>query len=214
MSSNLTPTSSPRTAYSADPYISVIEQDYETADGKHLVMRWMEQNSNNPGVIVIATDWQRVLFEYHHRIATDRTHLELPRGDGSKQDDDTSRSERAVRDAVRELHEETGIECDVKADASFGVGTCKRIGHVYTDPGIMSTQVDVVMCVVSEQDINDVLKKQQDSVVDDTEDISGFVVIDIDDIPNAIMQGQVDDALTVSALGMFMCFANDDTRHW
>ena len=214
MSSNLTPTSSPRTAYSADPYISVIEQDYETADGKHLVMHWMEQNSNTPGVIVIATDWQRVLFEYHHRIATDRTHLELPRGDGSKQDDDTSRSERAVRDAVRELHEETGIECDVKADASFGVGTCKRIGHVYTDPGIMSTQVDVVMCVVSEQDTDDVLKKQQDRVVDDTEDISGFIAIDINDISNAIKDGQIDDALTLSALAIFLCFMDDRTRHW
>ena len=214
MSSNLTPTSSPRTSYSADPYISVIEQDYETADGKHLVMHWMEQNSNIPGVVIVATDWKRVLLEYHHRIATDRTHLELPRGDGSKQDDDMPRSVRAVRDAVRELYEETGIECDIRADASFGVGTCKRVGHIYTDPGIMSTQVDVVMCVVSEQDIDDVLKRQQDSVIDDTEDISGFVVIDIDDIPNAIMQGKVDDALTVSALGMFMCFANDDTRHW
>lgn len=214
MPSNLIPTSSPRTTYSANPYISVIEQDYETADGKHLVMRWIEQNSNIPGVVIVATDWKRILLEYHHRIATDRTHLELPRGGGSKQNDDTSRSVRAVRDAVRELHEETGIECDVKADASFGVGTCKRIGHVYTDPGIMSTQVDVVMCVVSEQDIDDILKKQQDSVVDDTEDISWFVSVDIDDIPNIIMQGKVDDALTVSALGMFMCYANDDTRHW
>lgn len=211
---NLIPTSSPRTAYSAEPYMSVIEQDYETPDGKHLVMRWMEQNSNIPGVVIIATDWQRVLFEYHYRIATDRTHLELPRGVGSKQSDDTSRSEHAVRDAVRELHEETGIECDVKADASFGVGTCKRVGHIYTDPGIMSTQVDVVMYVVSEQNIDDVLKKQQDSVGDDTEDISGFVAINIDDIPITIIQGKVDDALTVPALGMFMCFANDDTRHW
>ena len=214
MSSNLTPTSSPRTAYSADPYISVIEQDYETADGKHLVMRWMEQNSNIPGVVIVATDWQRVLFEYHHRIATDRTHLELPRGDGSKQDDNMPRSVRAVRDAVRELHEETSIECDVRNDVSFGIGTCKRVGHIYTDPGIMSTQVDIVMCVIAKEDIDDVLKKQQDSVVDDTEDISWFVAVDIDDIPSTIMQGKVDDALTVSALGMFMCFANDDTRHW
>ena len=214
MSSNLILTSSPRTAYSADPYISVIEQDYETADGKHLVMHWMEQNSNIPGVVIVATDWKRILLEYHHRIATDRTHLELLRGGGSKQDDDTSRSERAVRDAVRELHEETGIECDIRSDASFGVGACKRIGHVYTDPGIMSTRGDVVMCVVSKHDIDNVLKRQQDSIVDDTEDISGFVTIDIEDISNAIKDGQVDDALTVSALGIFLCFAKDKTRHW
>ena len=214
MSSKLMPMTDPRIAYSAEPYVSVIEQWYETSNGKRLVMRWMEQNSNIPGVVIIATDWKRVLFEYHQRIATDRTHLELPRGDGSKQDNDTSRSERAVRDAVRELYEETGIECDIRSDASFGVGACKRIGHVYTDPGIMSTQVDVVMCVVSEQDIDDILKKQQDSVVDDTEDISGFVTVDIDDIPSAIMHGKVNDALTVSALCMFLCFANDKTRHW
>ena len=214
MSSNLIPDSSPRTAYSADPYISVIEQDYETADGKSIVMNWMEQNSNIPGVVIVATDWKRILLEYHHRIATDRAHLELPRGGGSKQNDDASRGVRAVRDAVRELHEETGIECDIRSDASFGVGTCKRIGHVYTDPGIMSTQVDVVMCVVSEQDIDDVLKKQQDNVVDDTDDISGFVAIDINDIPITIIQGKVDDALTVSVLGMFMCYAHDNIRHW
>ena len=214
MSSKLIPITDSHIAYSAEPYISIIEQDYKTNDGKHLVMHWMEQNSNIPGVVIVATDWKRILLEYQHRIATDSTHLELLRGGGSKQDDDMSRSERAVRDAVRELYEEIGIECDIRSDASFGVGACKRVGHVYTDPSIMSTQVDVVMCVVSEQDIDGVLKRHQDSVIDDTEDISGFVAVDIEDIPHAIMQGKVDDALTVSALGMFMCFANDDTRHW
>ena len=181
------PLDNPYICYEYEPYLRVLEQECGTRDGDRFSMHWIEQSEGVPGVVIVATDGDMVVFERHYRIATGREHIELPRGHGIATDDDRL-SDASISNAIRELAEETGIAVSREA--------CKYVGRIYTDPGIASTAVDVVVCHVASDAIDDMSSES----ADEHEDIRSVFTIGRDEIKTMVKTGEIDDALTLSAL--------------
>lgn len=181
------PIDNPYICYEYEPYLRVLEQECGTRDGNKISMHWIEQSMGVPGVIIVATDGDRVVFERHYRIATGREHIELPRGHGIATGDDES-SDAAISNAIRELAEETGIAASREE--------CEYVGRIYTDPGIASTAVDVVVCCIGVEAI-DTLSSES---ADEHEDIRTVFAIGCDELDKMVKTGEIDDALTLSAL--------------
>lgn len=185
--SHMFPLDNPYICYEYEPYLRVLEQECGTRDGDRFSMHWIEQSDGVPGVVIVATDGDRVVFERHYRIATGREHIELPRGHGIATDDDRL-SDASISNAIRELAEETGIAASREE--------CAYVGRIYTDPGIASTAVDVVVCRVGVEAI-DTLSSES---ADEHEDIRAVFATNRDELDEMVKTGEIDDALTLSAL--------------
>ena len=190
--SHMFPLDNPYICYEYEPYLRVLEQECGTMDGNRFSMHWIEQSDGVPGVVIVATDGDRIVFECHYRIATGREHIELPRGHGTATDDDSA-PDAAVSNAIRELAEETGLTVPREA--------CEYVGRIYTDPGIVSTAVDVIVCHV-ESDAIDTMPSES---ADEHEDIRSVFTIGQNEVTAMVKTGDIDDALTLSALLLTRC---------
>ena len=131
---------------------------------------------NTSGAVCICESEKKIVFVVSNRIAIDSRLVELPRGGWKNEDKDF------VQTATRELKEETGFW----GDDSF------LIGYIYPDSGVIATKVAVVVT-------------QNGTRLDiDTDDEAEMVlVLDWCEIDDLIANGQIRDAITLSALMLY-----------
>jgi 8-oxo-dGTP pyrophosphatase MutT (NUDIX family) len=105
--------------------------DDEVKSGQGISGRYLRWAWSAPGVVVVATNADRVLLMPTYRYPIARVSLEMPRGgvDGDESLTDA---------AIRELREETG----------YVAHAAKPIGQVYADTGLIETPVSVVQVAI------------------------------------------------------------------
>lgn len=128
------------------------------------------------GVVIIAEHEGKILLTHTTRPAAGSDFWELPRGFGEfDADDDAS----AIRDALRELREETG----------YSASHARVVGEFVTDTSLMPTRVAVVRCQVS-------------SLASEATDLeaNGCRWVQMTSVPQLIARCVLHDSHTLSAL--------------
>ncbi|GAA2646305.1 NUDIX hydrolase [Streptomyces vastus] len=113
------------------PWLSVYLDDVEFADQTFKYLRLVESDGT-PGTVVMALWGESVGMVRQYRVALDADVWELPRGFGESADD-------PIKDAVRELREETGLAADGWTD----------LGTVMPNSGLMVGSVRLWLATVS-----------------------------------------------------------------
>lgn len=90
----------------------------------------------------------------------------------------------------RELLEETGYTCE----------TIIPLGVVNPNPAIMSNQLHIFVALNVE--------KMAEQQLDDSEEIS-IEIVDLDDVPQLIQQGYINNALSIVAFYLLHAYLND-----
>lgn len=165
----------------ADEYLRIFRDPVRFASGTlgtHL--RVERAGGLIGGGIAVALCGDRHIFVRHHRYATNRVHLEYPRGFAES-------GETGERTAVRELREETGVDAP----------SATRIGTVYADTGLLNMPVEVYVATVAQAALD-----QRE--LDRDEGITDLVLLTAAEIRSAIIRGEIDDALTLAAFSLFV----------
>lgn len=119
------------------------------------------------------------------RYAQNQEMWELPRGFGETCDVDGAAS------AVREVFEETGLRA----------GEVVHLGEVATDSSIIEGSVGVYLMVVSDAEVSDDDAGRQAARRD--EEVDDFVWVPWDAFLEQIRTGQIRDAFTIAAVGLY-----------
>lgn len=158
------------------PKIELWREETRLPSGKTYTAHRLRTAENKIGVVIYAEGAQGILFVESFRPAIQEHILELPRGFG---EGDRSDAESPLRDAVRELHEETGY-----------LGTHPaEMGRYITDTSVLPTEVAVIRCQVQEQ---------SPGITDG--EVSRTVWVSQAEIPSLVVQGIIHDAHTLAAL--------------
>jgi len=158
------------------PRIELWREDTTLPSGKTYTAHRLRTADNKVGVVIYAEGARGILFVESFRPAIQANVLELPRGFG---EGDRSDAESPLRDAVRELREETGYA---------GIRPMELARYI-TDTSVLPTEVAVVRCHVDEQ---------TPGITDG--EVSRTVWVSHKDISSLIKQGIIHDAHTLAAL--------------
>ncbi|WP_277664487.1 NUDIX hydrolase [Arthrobacter koreensis] len=146
-------------------------------------MKWRQHrfvaDGGTSGVVILALHEQKFAMVEHFRPVADRMFLEFPRGFGTEGRDNVPAEAQAVRDAQRELMEETGLR-----------GTdFTALGSIWADSSLIQNSVIVVSgTVTSSRPL-----RSTDGEAD------RLIWIPVDQFPVLAASGQIADALTMAA---------------
>ncbi|GAA3881442.1 hypothetical protein GCM10022275_32200 [Tessaracoccus defluvii] len=117
------------------PWLSVYSDEVTAPNGARFRTRHVEVMGGQPGAVCIALQRDRVLMADLWRPAIGGAlSFEFPRGMGEP-------GETIIQTALRELHEETGVDDVVSA---------REVGVFHADTGLLSNLIGVVEIIVAE----------------------------------------------------------------
>ncbi|MCQ1995571.1 NUDIX hydrolase [Arthrobacter sp. zg-Y1171] len=162
-------------AWSGPPSLELWTEEV-TRNGRSWLQHRLVAEHGTPGVVIVAVADGHFAMVEHWRPAAGRSFLEFPRGFGSPAG---SGPDLAVRDAARELEEETGLQ-----------GTRFRVlGSVWADSSLLQGHAVVVATTVD---------RSAEPLTRDGE-IDGFRWVPVDSVPALMAAGEIADGLTLSA---------------
>lgn len=151
-----------------NPWFKVIKEDQY-----HYIE---ENNAHNGAVILMLLNNQEFIFVEQFRRAIAKTVIELPRGYGESQ-------ESSLDAAIREAREETGYLLNIQS--------IKKIGSIYPNSAILTSNIDIYFADVSSQDMV--------SLSDDKE-VSSVLYVSKDAIIKLIQNGEIQDSFSIAAI--------------
>lgn len=155
-------------------------------------MHWITAQANARGVVVIPVQNSTYLLQRQVRRATERPHLQFPRGFGELAESGPSDTHR---DAARELFEETGLTASM----------VRTLGTIYLDPGLLSNPVSVVIAQV---EIPDDLVELGEQLGEEA--IGEYVTATLADLSRLIRDGELDDGPTLAAISLLRAQLDTD----
>lgn len=137
--------------------------------------RYARWHPRFPGVVVVPVRHGRVGLMKIYRHCIQQPSLEVPRGLVEQNED-------AAQAAAREMREELGYEA----------ATCRHLGHIYADTGLISRHIDVFVCEAGEH-----IEKSHDELESIAADVEWLIPTQLRD---RIAAGHVRCGITLAAL--------------
>lgn len=145
-------------------------------------LRLIENNTNNPGSVVLCNYKNKFLLIRNYRYGTDELCLELPRG--------YNESNETLKDcAIRELYEETNIIFDKKIDK------LTKLGEMSVNSSIIASKVSLYLLKINQIIENIQLQKE--------EHIISYKWYTLEDLHSKIKDGTIIDSFTLSTLILY-----------
>lgn len=137
--------------------------------------RYARWHPNFPGIVVVPVKHGRIGLLKIFRYCIQQPSLEVPRGL-------VDAGETTEQAATREMREETGYEA----------GSCRHLGEIYADTGLISRHIDVFVCQAGER---------SEKVHDELESIAAEVLwVTAEELREMISADQVRCGISLAAL--------------
>jgi 8-oxo-dGTP pyrophosphatase MutT (NUDIX family) len=173
-------------SWEGPPALRLEREMVRTGDRRWIQHRLILQNGTD-GAVVIGEKDGEVLLVQQFRPVVGELLWELPRGFAEASDLARDSEQTAVTTARREFAEETGMRLE----------DCQHLGRLWTDSGVMTGAVAVVKGRVA----GDRQVRPPDGEIADTRWVPAA------DLPLLVTSGEVRDALSVAALGLWWAHA-------
>lgn len=159
-------------------FVTLLEDDVVQPDGKPGKYAYFEQI---PGVNIIALDKKdNIYFLRQYRYVVKKELMQLP-GGGIQE------GENPLKVAKNELKEETGITAK----------NWKKLGKFYVAPSLEKTWLEVYLA--TDLDVSDMGHIHQEG----NESILEVTKFSLEQVKEMMMRGEIEDGLTLAALGLF-----------
>ncbi len=158
--------------FSHDPWLRVYIDDVASRSGRYRYARIVESDGH-PGVVVLPLCGRLVGLVKQFRVPIGKSLWELPRGFGD--------GDRPLKDAQRELREETGIET-----ATWG-----ELGRMFPNSGLLAGEVRLFYALIDPENVARPTKEGE---------VDFFRWWRIDELRGAIKEDRVVDGFTLATL--------------
>lgn len=169
-----------------NPWIKIFEDKVINPDKKETIYSYLEKTS---GAFIIALDKDNSIFlveEFRYPIK--KSILQLPAG--------TFSNNNLLKNAQRELKEETGIEAEKWVN----------LGDFYVAPGHETTRIYAFLA--TDLDISKIKISQEED-----ESILQIIKINIKDLKKKIIENKIKCGITLAALNLFFNYLDKNEKY-